>query len=92
MRLANQVEASSPKSSKNRDFSLTGRQQVNALAEKLIDFYKIFDSWHCGLNQLKQFKSLSFEISIATQLRVKQALDLATPYGRPSLLLKQPSQ
>ena len=78
MRLANEVERSSPKSANKRDFSLAGRQAVNALAEKLIEFYKIFDSWHCGLNQLKTFKSLSFEISVATQSKVKQALDLAT--------------
>jgi len=91
MRLANEVERSSPKSAGNRDFSLTGRQQVNTLAEKLIEFYKIFDNWHCGLNQLKTFKSLSFEMSVATQSKVKQALDLATPQGRPSLV-KQPSQ
>jgi len=50
MRLANEIERSSPKSAGNRDFSLTGRQQVNTLAEKLIEFYKIFDNWHCGLN------------------------------------------
>jgi len=78
MRLANEIERSSPKSASNRDFSLAGRQQVNQLAEKLIEFYKIFDSWHCGLNQLKTFKSLSFEISVATQSKVKQALDLTT--------------
>ena len=66
MRLANEVERSSPKSASNRDFSMTGRQQVNQLAEKLIEFYKIFDNWHCGLNQLKTFKSLSFELSVAT--------------------------
>ena len=50
MKLANEVERSSPASAANRDFSLSGRQQVNTLAEKLIEFYKIFDSWHCGLN------------------------------------------
>ena len=76
MRLANEVERSSPKSASNRDFSLQGRQQVNQLAEKMIEFYKIFDSWHCGLNQLKTFKSLQFELSVATQSKVKQALDL----------------
>ena len=77
MRLANEVERSSPKSANNRDFSIAGRQAVNQLAEKMIEFYKIFDSWHCGLNQLKTFKGLSFELSVATQSRVKQALDLA---------------
>ena len=78
MRLANEVERSSPKSATNRDFTLAGRQQTNLLAEKLIEFYKIFDSWHCGLNQLKTFKSLGFEISVATQSKVKQSLDLIT--------------
>jgi len=92
MRLANEVERSSPKSSLNRDFSIMGRQAVNQLAEKLIEFYKIFDSWHCGLNQLKTFKSLSFEISVATQSKVKQALELATPKGRLSLVPSSPAQ
>lgn len=91
MRLANEIERSSPKSANNRDFSLTGRQQVNQLAEKLIEFYKIFDSWHCGLNQLKTFKSLNFEISLATQGKIKQALDLVNlangqVQSRPSLI------
>ena len=76
MRLANEVERSSAKSASNRDFSVTGRLAVNQLAEKLIEFYKIFDSWHCGLNQLKTFKSLTFELSVAPQSRIKQALDL----------------
>lgn len=81
MRLANEVERSSPKSALNRDFSIQGRQQVNMLAEKLIEFYKIFDSWHCGLNQLRTFKSLSFELSLATQNKVKQALDLVAHHA-----------
>jgi len=76
MRLANEVERSSPKSASNRDFSMAGRLAVNQLAEKLIEFYKIFDSWHCGLNQLRTFKSLTFELSVAPQSRIKQALDL----------------
>ena len=87
MRLANEVERSSPKSASKRDFSLAGRQQVNQLAEKLIEFYKIFDSWHCGLNQLKTFKSLTYDLSVATQSKVKQALDLVhqVAQARPSL-------
>lgn len=48
MRLATEVERKNITS--NRDFSTTGRHEVNQLAEKLIEFYKIFDSWHCGLN------------------------------------------
>ena len=79
MRLANEIERSSPKSASNRDFSMAGRLAVNQLAEKLIEFYKIFDSWHCGLNQLRTFKSLTFELSVAPQSRVKQALDLTQP-------------
>jgi hypothetical protein len=27
----------------------------------LVDFFKIFDEWHCGLNQLKKFNSIPFE-------------------------------
>ena len=49
-RLANEVERTEPQCSKVRDPSQKGRQDVNELAEKLIEFYKIFDSWHCGLN------------------------------------------
>lgn len=74
MRLANEIERKNTTS--NRDFSMTGRTEVNQLAEKLIEFYKIFDSWHCGLNQLKTFKNISFEMSVATQSKVKQTLDL----------------
>jgi hypothetical protein len=50
---------------------------VNELAEKLIEFYKIFDSWHCGLNQLKTFKKLSYPLAVAPQNKIKQALDVA---------------
>ena len=49
---------------------------MNELAEKAIEFYKIFDSWHCGLNQLKTFKKLSYQLSVAPQNKIKQALDL----------------
>lgn len=74
MRMANEVERKN--STANRDFSTTGRHEVNQLAEKLIEFYKIFDSWHCGLNQLRTFKNITFELSVATQSKVKQTLDL----------------
>ena len=80
MRLANDLEKAVVPP--NRDFTNAGRKRVNELSEKLIEFYKIFDSWHCGLNQLKTFKSLTFDISVAPQSRVKQALDiqvLSTP-------------
>jgi len=75
-RMANEVERQDPKCSRVRDPSQKGRQTVNELAEKLIEFYKIFDSWHCGLNQLKTFKKLSFSLAVAPQNKVKQALDI----------------
>ena len=28
---------------------------------ELIDFFKIFDEWHCGLNQLKKFNKIPVE-------------------------------
>ena len=55
---------------------MAGRHKVNVLAEKVIDFYKIFDSWHCGLNQLKTFKKLTFTLTTVPQSKVKQALEL----------------
>ena len=64
MRMANEVERKN--SAINRDFTTAGRLEVNQLAEKLIEFYKIFDSWHCGLNQLRTFKNITFEMSVAT--------------------------
>ena len=36
--------------------------EVAALVKKLEEFYWRFDSWHCGFNQLKRFKSLSFPL------------------------------
>lgn len=34
---------------------------VEQIAMDLVDFFKIFDSWHPGLNQLKKFNQLPFE-------------------------------
>ena len=31
---------------------------------KLVDFYKVFDDWHCGLNQLKKFNKIPIEWKI----------------------------
>jgi hypothetical protein len=76
MRMANEIERTLPEKDRARDLSVAGRHEVNALAEKLIEFYKVFDSWHCGLNQLKTFKKLSFSLTAAPQIKVKQALDL----------------
>lgn len=78
MRMAKDIEKTIPNHNKVRDLSVAGVNEVNILAEKLIEFYKIFDSWHCGLNQLKTFKKLSFSLTAAPQARVKQALDLVT--------------
>ena len=59
-RLANEIERSELRCAAVRDPSHQSRKDVNELAEKTIEFYKIFDSWHCGLNQLKTFKKLTF--------------------------------
>ena len=83
MKMANEIERTLPEHSRARDLSVSGRHEVNVLAEKLIEFYKVFDSWHCGLNQLKTFKKLSFPMTAAPQSKVKQALDL-TPNLIPS--------
>ena len=40
-----------------------GETALRALATKQFEFYRIFDSWHPGLNQLKTFKKLSFHLS-----------------------------
>lgn len=34
---------------------------VERIAMDLVDFYKIFDKWHPGLNQLKKFNYQPFE-------------------------------
>lgn len=65
MKMANEIERTIPESDRARDLSITGRNEVNILAEKVIEFYKVFDSWHCGLNQLKTFKKLSFNLTAA---------------------------
>ena len=33
---------------------------IAEIARKLEAFYYRFDQWHCGCNQLKRFKSLTF--------------------------------
>ena len=33
---------------------------IEQVAMDLVDFYKIFDQWHCGLNQLKKFNPIPF--------------------------------
>ena len=38
-------------------------QYVNGISAKLIEFWRVFDTWHCGLNQLKTFKGLSFKVA-----------------------------
>jgi len=34
---------------------------VEKVAMELVDFFKIFDEWHCGLNQLKKFNKVPIE-------------------------------
>ena len=38
---------------------------------KLIQFYKAFDKWHCGLNQLKTFKKLPFAFTCPAPEKIK---------------------
>jgi len=33
---------------------------IEDVAIQMVDFFKIFDEWQCGLNQLKQFFSVPF--------------------------------
>jgi len=34
---------------------------VESVAMDLVDFFKVFDAWHCGLNQLKTFVPVPFQ-------------------------------
>ena len=38
------------------------REEVEECSNKLEEFYVKFDTWHCGYNQLKRFKGLSFTL------------------------------
>lgn len=49
-KMAYDIERSIPEEQRPRDLSTQAGQTVNILAEKIIEFYKHFDSWHCGLN------------------------------------------
>ena len=55
---------------------LQAKIDITEFAQKQIEFYKIFDKWHCGLNQLKTFKKLSFGLHIASSDKIKQALEV----------------
>ena len=37
------------------------QENIEKLATNVIDFFKVFDQWHCGLNQLKKFNKLPYE-------------------------------
>lgn len=37
------------------------QQFVEQVAMDLVDFFKVFDQWHPGLNQLKKFNKIPFE-------------------------------
>ena len=37
------------------------QETIEEVAMKLVDFLKVFDDWHCGLNQLKKFNRIPFE-------------------------------
>jgi hypothetical protein len=34
---------------------------IESVAMELVDFFKMFDEWHCGLNQLKKFNKIPIE-------------------------------
>ena len=34
---------------------------IEKIAMKMVEFFKIFDEWHCGLNQLKKFNKVPIE-------------------------------
>jgi hypothetical protein len=53
------------------DTKFQARLEVQELAQRLIEFYKVFDRWHCGLNQLKTFKKLSFNLHVASTEKLK---------------------
>jgi hypothetical protein len=54
-------------SSNGGDVKIRAMIEVQELGMKLIEFYKVFDRWHCGLNQLKTFKKLSFSLQVASK-------------------------
>ena len=37
------------------------KEKIEKIAMDLVDFFKIFDEWHCGLNQLKKFNKVPIE-------------------------------
>lgn len=37
------------------------QETVEKVAMDLVDFFKVFDEWHCGLNQLKKFNKVPIE-------------------------------
>lgn len=45
-------------SSYQKQFS---QDYVEKIAMNMVDFFKIFDEWHCGLNQLKKFNKVPIE-------------------------------
>lgn len=55
----------------NGDVKIRARMEVTELSQKFIEFFKIFDKWHCGLNQLKMFKKLSFHLHVASTEKLK---------------------
>ena len=59
-----------------KDSLTKARLDVVELAGRLVEFYKVFDKWHCGLNQLKTFKKLSFALQVAGTEKIKQALEV----------------
>ena len=53
------------------DSRVKARSEITELSCKYIEFFKMFDKWHCGLNQLKTFKKLSFHLHVASTEKLK---------------------
>ena len=41
---------------------LNRQEEIEMLNKKIVEFSRIFDKWHAGMNQLKRFKNLSFAL------------------------------
>jgi hypothetical protein len=37
------------------------QENIESIAMQLIDFFNIFNEWHCGLNQLRKFNKVPIE-------------------------------
>ena len=66
-RVALEIEQGVP----NSPVFFHNRQEIAELAHRMVEFFKIFDKWHCGLNQLKTFKKLSFHLHVSSSEKIR---------------------